>query len=59
MDRVLNLVAFWEDKKYRTEVIWEDTYGNMSDIFWEETLNKIKMIDENPNNVRIVFWFDN
>ena len=58
MDRVLELIAF-NDKKYLTEVEWQCPYKNISKAFWVNNLEAMLKIDKDPENDRMVFWFDN
>lgn len=59
MNRIISLLSFIENDQYYTEIIWEQPNKNISPEFWEESLNEMKKIDSNPENVRCVFWFDN
>lgn len=38
---------------------WTSTYADSAKYFIDETMPVLKGLDENPENVRIVFWFDN
>jgi guanylate kinase len=59
MDRLLNLAAFW-DKEYYTKVSWLDTVKNATDYyFWDITVANMQKLDpKNPENIRMIFWFD-
>jgi len=47
-----------ENKKYVTKVEWEETYRETVGYFLDEVIPKLKNLGE-PDDVRIVFWFDN
>jgi hypothetical protein len=59
MDRIINLLSFLDGKEYYTECIWEQPYSSFCEYFWGEFLTAMQKLDEDPNNVRFVFWFDN
>lgn len=67
MDRLISLAAFDDCKEeYITSVIVpysgyykHNTYCDISPVFFNDFLNKISSFDSNPENIRIVFWFDN
>lgn len=44
--------------RWRTVVTWEIKYKNYCDCFVNTTIKKLKTLGK-PENVRIVFWFDN
>jgi hypothetical protein len=58
MDRIMNLMAFWNGDDPYTEVAWDGTAADIASNFWEG-LAEIQKLDPNPENVRCVFWFDN
>lgn len=58
MERVINMSHFMEEKTYFTLMNWDEKYTEADKYFWNQMLPKMKMIDENLDNVRIVFWFN-
>jgi hypothetical protein len=45
--------------EYVTEVSWEWTYAEAAGHFYAKTIPRLEMLSYgNPENVRIVFWFD-
>lgn len=59
MDRIINLLAFWDGVEYYTECVWEYPNKLICPHFWESFVPAMQKLDPNPNNVRFVFWFDN
>jgi len=58
MDRIMNLMAFWDGDDPYTEIVWEGVTQDIAEGFWK-SLEPIKELDPNPENIRCVFWFDN
>jgi len=50
-----------ENKRYYTEISWEETIKGYCNVFYEQTIPALKERSESENfdDVRIVFWFDN
>lgn len=47
------------ENKYYTKIQWQNTYKqSVGNMFFDETINKLKTLGE-PEDVRLVFWFDN
>jgi hypothetical protein len=45
---------------YYTQVEWEEAYAKSAHAFLNETLPKLEALSgDDPESVRIVFWFDN
>lgn len=59
MERYFKMKAFLGETEFVTEIIWERPNKTISVPFWDELLDKLKNLDPDPSNVRIVFWFDN
>lgn len=60
MDRRIENIAFSNQKeKYVTEVEWDFPYKESAPYFWETIVPTMAALDPNPENVRMVFWFDN
>lgn len=59
MDRIINLLAFWDGVNYYTETIWEHPNRLICDHFWDNMIPAMQKLDSNTDNVRFVFWFDN
>ena len=57
MDRYVEQIAFWDNKKVVTELSWDARYGDFYTDFWERILPEMAKADENPDNIRMVFWF--
>lgn len=51
--------GFDAEASYYTKASWDETYACAAGSFHSETLPALRALDENPENVRIVFWFDN
>jgi len=47
-----------DDRSYYTRVEWEETYRDAVGPRWFETLDTLKELGA-PEDVRLVFWFDN
>ena len=65
MDRLLKSgeasaddIAGDQDKYYYTRVSWEESYRDAVGAAWFRTMEKLAELDK-PENVRIIFWFDN
>jgi len=42
-----------------TQVTWQEPYKEAASIFYNESLNKLKeLVEDSPQDVRMVFWFD-
>jgi hypothetical protein len=49
-----------EPVRYYTRVSWQANYADSAEAFLKETMPKLEALSYgNPDNVRIVFWFDN
>lgn len=61
MDALLNgTFPREEGKSYHTKVSWKETYQEASGYFYSQTLPALKeLAQDKPEDVRIVFWFDN
>lgn len=63
LDKIISGEAQREEgKSYYTKIEWEKTYADCCKTFTNKTLPKLKKLarDENDyENIRIVFWFDN
>lgn len=59
MDRILKMKSFLGDKDIITNIVREISVYEISSKFFKETLENISILDPNPNNLRVVFWFDN
>lgn len=59
MDRRVENIAFSGSEKYITEVIWEFPYKESAPHFWNTIVPALADLDPDPENVRMVFWFDN
>lgn len=64
-NRVYDDGTNWEDNaiqrvKKRLKLEPDDviTYKDLAGDFYDVTLMRLTLLDENPKNVRIVFWFD-
>ncbi|MCI0665666.1 MAG: hypothetical protein L0220_31805 [Acidobacteria bacterium] len=54
--------SFWEKEEYsyHTQIEWEETYAECVRPFFDETIPKLEALSYGrPENIRIVFWFDN
>lgn len=58
MNRIRDLSVMLGDKKYVTSVDVAYRYDSVSDLFWQEFVPAMEKLDSNPDNVRLVFWFD-
>lgn len=59
MEKRSNNIAFWGGEKYVTEITWEFPYKESAPYFWETVVPTMAALDPDPENVRMVFWFDN
>ncbi len=59
MDRRVEQIAFSESEKFVTKIDWNMPYKSTCPHFWTTILDGLVALDPNPENVRIVFWFDN
>lgn len=59
MERRAEQVAFWGNEKFVTKLTCNMRYRTASKFFWDEIVDEMAALDEDPNNVRFVFWFDN
>lgn len=59
MDRIQNMKAMLDDKLYLTKVTVESKYLDVNSIFWNQFVPAMEKLDANPQNVRLIFWFDN
>lgn len=57
MDRYSNLLSFWEKNNYITSIEFEFPINKICPYFWNDIVPKMQELDDDPNNVRIVFWF--
>jgi len=58
MERIINLTPFLDEDKYITEVKIYLDHLDISKEFWEETVPSMMKLDDNPENVRCVYWFN-
>lgn len=56
--RINNRIKPKDDKYYHTQVEWESSYYESCKEFVDEIIPKLKEMGK-PEEVRIVFWFDN
>lgn len=54
----LNLAAEIMEESYKVKITWYKPYVNFFSSFLD-AINRILKLDKDPNNLRIVFWFDN
>ena len=59
MDKIINLVPFWEKSSYYTQVLLSYPYKDTSPHLFNKIIPALEKLDSNPSNVRMVFWFDN
>jgi hypothetical protein len=59
MDKVLKLIKFADPQdKYYTEVSMDYPYKKVHTHFWEKIIPAMQKLGKDPDNVRIVFWFE-
>lgn len=51
--------ALHAGRNYNVTIEWQETYRDLAGDFLETTVERLKTLDPNPENVRIVFAFDN
>lgn len=59
MDSLILNAAFANNFNFFTEIEYNHTYNEYTDNFWDIYVPYLQSLDKNPNNVRLVFWFDN
>lgn len=59
MDRLQNLTAFLDDKKYYTRITTQVSYYSLAKYFWDNSVARMATFAKNQDNIRCVFWFDN
>lgn len=59
MDRISNMAPILGEEKYYTNIVLDIKYKKIYSWFWDSFLGAMCKIDSNPDNVRMVFWFDN
>lgn len=60
MDRIVELTAFLGESEYYTKISSQVPNIDIGDpYFWKISLPLIQKLDDNPKNIRCVFWFDN
>lgn len=59
MERIINLLVFDDGLTYCTEIVWEVPYSKISSHLFDVLVPAMQQLDPNPDNVRMVFWFDN
>lgn len=63
-DKMLELIKDRQDKgesevEYYTQISWGKNYNECCQYFLENTIPALQKLADNPEDVRIVFWFDN
>jgi len=58
MEKRLKNNDFDLDKNYYCKIKWESTYYDIAEYFVDTTIPELQKLGT-PDNVRIVFWFDN
>ena len=58
MDRLIKLIPFM-DKIYATEITYAKPVQLVCQYFWDRFIPAMQKLDDNTDNVRMVFWFDN
>lgn len=59
MERIMNLMAFLDEKDYWTQVENKKSVKEICPSFWIDIVEAMKKLSKDPNKVRCVFWFDN
>lgn len=59
MDELIKNDTFDENLSYYTQIEWEETYKECCKFFLEKCIPELKKLASSPDDVRIVFWFDN
>lgn len=57
MDRLIKLALFM-DEDHVTNVAMKAKYSSVSEHFWEHIVPAMEKLTDDPDKVRIVFWFD-
>lgn len=58
MERILGLSAMMNEYEYITKVSVKLKYSDIPSHFWENTLPAMQALDDNPDNIRCIMWFD-
>ena len=59
MEERLNLINFADDKEHYTKLNISYPYKEVSKHFWNFIIPAMQKLQDDPKNVRIVFWFNN
>lgn len=58
MGKIINLVAFLDDKQYWTKIEHKEQFKEISKVFFVDIIGAMKKLSKNPEDIRCVFWFD-
>lgn len=59
MDRLMRMMMFSDDEQFFTEVSIDYPYNKVHTHFWDKIIPAMENLKKNPEDVRIVFWFEN
>jgi len=59
MDRLEKFALFGDEDDYITRVDYAVPHVEISSHFWEKIVPAMQRLSDDPENVRLTFWFDN
>lgn len=49
----------WTNQEDYINAEWQEALNNFVEFFWKENVPQLQALTDNPEDIRIVFWFDN